>query len=131
MEAKIVSWYRAGKSYGREEAHAIDVHSYVSLDKAATFGKLMWAAGVEHDADLAEEVVFVCDGAAWIWNLVETYYPNAVQIVDWYHACQYIHAVAEALSLSQVEKDNWITEMKSLLWNGEAEDIQALWDFAW
>jgi len=33
----------------------------------------MWATGVEHDADLAEEVVFVCDGAGWIWILVESY----------------------------------------------------------
>lgn len=122
MEAKIVSWYRAGKSYGREEAHAIDVHSYVSLDKAATFGKLMWAVGVEHDADLAEEVVFVCDGAAWIWNLVETYYPNAVQIVDWYHACEYLAAVGKALYPHDDDQaKNWFEQHKEILWEGETD----------
>jgi hypothetical protein len=26
------------------------------------------------------------DGAEWIWNLVEQYFPGAVQIVDLYHA---------------------------------------------
>ena len=96
-EAKIVSWYQAGKPYGEDELRAMNTRSYISLDKAAAFGKLMWATGVQHDADLTEEVVFVCDGAAWIWKLVEKYYPKAVQIVDWYHACEYLAAVANAL----------------------------------
>jgi hypothetical protein len=122
MEAKIVSWYRAGKPYGREEAQAIDLHSYISLDKAATFGKLMWAAGVEHDADLAEEIVFVCDGAAWIWNLVEMYYPNAVQIVDWYHACEYLAAVGKALYPHDDDLAmNWFEQHKEFLWEGETD----------
>lgn len=50
----------------------------------------MWARGVEAKADLAPELVFVCDGAAWIWKLGERYYPGAVQIVDWYHAARRI-----------------------------------------
>ena len=122
-EAKTVCWYQVGSRYGSSELHAQEIAYYTSLKPAETFGELLWGTGIQHQADKADELIFVCDGAIWIWNLVKQYFPHAVQIVDWYHACQYIHAVAEALSLSQVEKDNWITEMKSLLWNGEAEDI--------
>ena len=28
-------------------------------------------------------MIFLGDGAAWIWNLVAQYFPNAIQIVDW------------------------------------------------
>ncbi len=45
----------------------------------------------------AEEVVAIGDGAHWIWNLVEEHFPGAVQVVDWYHASQYIWKVANAV----------------------------------
>ena len=122
-EAKTVSWYQVGTRYGGEEQHAQEIAYYTSLEPAETFGSLLWGTGVHHQVDRAEELIFVCDGAAWIWKLVELYFPGAVQIVDWYHACQYLYAVAEALLLSQSEKDNWITNMKTLLWDGQIVDI--------
>ena len=121
-EAKIVSWYQTGKPYGVDELRAVDIHSYISLDKAASFGKLMWASGVKHDADLTEEVIFVCDGAAWIWKLIEKYYPQAVQIVDWYHACEYLAAVASALHPNDEEQaKQCFADLKELLWEGETQ----------
>ena len=42
----------------------------------------MWATGCAAQADLTRELVFVCDGAVRIWNLITTHYPKAVQIVD-------------------------------------------------
>jgi hypothetical protein len=122
-EAKTVSWYQVGPRYGREELHAREIAYYTSLEPAETFGSLLWGTSVHHQADRADELIFVCDGATWIWKLVTHHFPNAVQIVDWYHACQYLHAVAEALSLSQSKIDNWLNEMKSLLWEGQIELI--------
>jgi hypothetical protein len=122
-EAKTVSWYQVGPRYGREELHAREIAYYTSLEPADTFGSLLWGTGVHHQVDRADELIFVCDGATWIWKLVTHHFPKAVQIVDWYHACQYLHAVAEALSLSQSDTDNWLNEMKTLLWEGRVELI--------
>lgn len=36
------------------------------------------------------QVVFVGDGARWQWSWVEAEYPNAVQILDYYHAMEHI-----------------------------------------
>jgi hypothetical protein len=37
--------------------------------------------------------VFIADGAKWIWNWTEEYYPNAIRILDFYrckeHLCQF------------------------------------------
>jgi len=120
-EAKTVSWYQVGPRYGKAELHAKDIAYYTSLEPAETFGELLWGTGVHHQVDRSSELIFVCDGAAWIWKLVTQYFPNAIQIVDWFHACQYLHAVADELSPS--EKDSWLTEMKTCLWEGQIEDI--------
>lgn len=38
----------------------------------------------------ANQIVFVGDGARWQWSWVESEYPNAVQILDFYHAMEHI-----------------------------------------
>jgi hypothetical protein len=122
-EAKLISWYQVGLRYGQNELHAQDVHHYASLEEAAKFGDLVWATAVEHQADRSEELVFVCDGAAWIWKLIEQHFPQAVQIVDWYHACQYLFPVAETLFEHPQQRTEWVSEMKAFLWAGEVEAV--------
>jgi hypothetical protein len=122
-EAKTVSWYQVGARYGRCELHAVDIHYYTSLKEAASFGELLWGTAVQHRADQAQELVFVCDGAPWIWKLVEHYFPQAVQFVDWYHACQYLYPVAEALFSAQDQQEDWVAAMKEHLWAGDVEAV--------
>lgn len=45
----------------------------------------------------AAEVVVVADGGHWIRHLVAERFPEATQIVDWYHASQYLWRVAHAV----------------------------------
>jgi hypothetical protein len=37
------------------------------------------------------------DGAPWIWNLADEFFPGAVQIVDLFHAKEYLSKVAKAI----------------------------------
>jgi hypothetical protein len=103
--------------------HARDIQYHISLEAAAGFSDLVWATALEYQADRAEELVFVCAGAAWIWKLVEHNFPQAVQIVDWYHACQYLYPLAEALYQTPEQQTAWVSQMKALLWEGEVETI--------
>ena len=123
QEVKTVCWYQAKSRYGDDLLHAQDIAYYSSLKNAEDFGELLWGTGVHHRADQARKLIFVCDGAAWIWKQVEKFFPNAVQIVDWYHASQYLHAVANALLLPEDEQKSWLIEMERVLWNGEVETI--------
>jgi hypothetical protein len=122
-EAKLVSWYQAGHRYGSPEPHALEKVYHISLAEAAAFGQLLWGTAVDYQADRAAELVFVCDGAAWIWKLVEYYFPDALQIVDWYHACQYLYPLAEALFSAAQQQQAWLAEMKALLWEGQVATI--------
>jgi hypothetical protein len=44
------------------------------IAEAKQFGKLLWATGCSACADCVRELVFVCDGATWIWKLISHYY---------------------------------------------------------
>lgn len=75
----------------------------VNLDYRAVLGPVdefspaLWALAVERQVPQAADVAVVADGADWIWNLTADLFPDAVQIVDWYHATQHLAGAAEAL----------------------------------
>ena len=94
---------------------------FCDIDKAEQFGKLLWATGCAVGADRARILVFICDGAVWIWNLIAHYFPNAVQIVDWYHAADRLKRIAEEAFSNLVERQAWLEGVTEDLWQGRVE----------
>ena len=96
---------------------------FCDIAESEQFGKLVWATGCSAYADCARELVFVCDGAVWIWNLVAQYYPNAIQIVDWYHAEDRLKRVATEAFTTSEEHDPWLKKITEDLWQGNIESV--------
>jgi hypothetical protein len=64
------------------------------------------------------------DGAAWIWNLAQKYYPSAAHVVDWWHAKQHIYAAADVLHPNAPDAaEIWAKDRSDLLYLGMAGDI--------
>ena len=136
-ELKSVAWYRVEKvdSYRSKRHHpkrvgeqnhlqAHEISYACDIREAEAFGPLVWATGWKRRADLQEELIFICDGASWIWHLVEKYFPNAIQIVDWYHASQYLSPVAEAAFGSQTPQAmDWLQQARTDLWDGRIPEL--------
>ena len=132
-ELKNIAWYRVEKvrSYQKRRRHARrvgeqtdlqaqDITYHCDFKTGAEFGDLFWASACHRKADLYAELVFVCDGAVWIWKLIERHFPHAVQIVDWYHASEYLPPVAEAaFSPGTPQYHAWLENARSLLWEGQ------------
>lgn len=69
--------------------------------------------------------MFIGDGLAWLWNLCDEYFPNAVQILDYMHAKSHLYDVAKA-AFGDTETDAieaWIQETKPLLYEGNITDL--------
>jgi hypothetical protein len=49
----------------------------------------------------------------------------ATQIVDWYHACQYLAPVAEAAFTDPTQRDAWVEQTKAALWEGRLDEVIA------
>lgn len=122
-ELKSLSWYRVGAVYGQEEHKAQEISYHCEIATAQDFGRLLWATGVKRLADKARELIFVCDGAAWIWKLVSYYFPDAIQIVDWYHACEYLTPIADAIFPHETDRQKWLQKVKDWLWYGRTQQV--------
>lgn len=44
-----------------------------------------------------EQTVVIGDGSHWIWNLCDELFPDAVQVLDYYHMCENVYCYAKYL----------------------------------
>jgi hypothetical protein len=105
------------------EIQATDISYYCDIQEAHQFGDLLWATGCQRQAQLADELIFLGDGAEWIWNLVQAHYPEAIQIVDWFHATEYIAPVAKAAFSDEDRCQAWIEQVRHDLWHGDLDAV--------
>ena len=76
------------------------LESASTLDTAATrspFAQRVWREATRRRFCQAQRTVVLGDGALWIWNIAGDQFPGATQIVDRYHAKQYLSEVGKAL----------------------------------
>jgi hypothetical protein len=127
-DLKVVAWFETDKPppdtpNGDWEIKAKEMTYHCNFIEAKAFGKLLWATGFRRKALQASELVFLGDGAEWIWNLVQNHYPQAVQIVDWFHAAERLGDVAKAAYKSPDERERWRQRMRQFLWDGQVERV--------
>ena len=77
-------------------------------------------------SDRAQQRVILGDGAPWIWNLADEFFPGAVQIVDLFHAKGHLCDVAKAIygegsDLAQ----QWSKQRREELDDGQIDAILA------
>ena len=136
-ELKNIAWYRVEpiRSYQKRRRHARrvgeqnhlqaqEITYHCDIQTPEQLSALFWASACQRKADLYEELVFVCDGAVWIWKLIERHFPHAIQIVDWYHASEYLPPIAEAaFGCGTQPYQDWLENTRSLLWEGRIADL--------
>ena len=82
---------------GDEDVDRSGPKRYVSAQEPADdFMARLYVEALEAGVHRAEEVVVLGDGAEWIWNHAPVHFPGAIEIVDYWHACQHIHDLAKA-----------------------------------
>ncbi len=60
----------------------------------------------------------VCDGAPWIWKHVETLFPHARQVLDYYHCAEYLHKVAKTQYGASEQALHWVEATLTRLYLG-------------
>lgn len=88
------------------------------------FGAHVSAEAQQRGEANAIKIVVLGDGAVWIWNLANAYFPEAVQIIDWYHASEHIWEFARTLYEGDEERcKTWVDEQLGLLGEGQVERL--------
>lgn len=96
-----LEWFecRAGliRSVSREErqnGRPVSFHTGGVCTPDALFDQL--GATYQKAVPAGTICVFVADGARWIWDRARLYFPQAIQVLDFYHACDHIDSAATA-----------------------------------
>ncbi len=116
-------------SGGTPSVRTESIRYVAGRQNAAAFGKKLYALALQsgiYQKDInTQEIVFIGDGAAWIWNLCKEYFPNAVQIVDYPHAVSHLYDVAK-LVFEETETElfeAWIKETECFLHDGNIAEV--------
>ncbi|MGH2643031.1 MAG: hypothetical protein ACRDE2_03715 [Chitinophagaceae bacterium] len=76
---------------------------------------------------LKDRLVLINDGAVWIHNWCKDMYPNAVHVLDYYHASEHLHEFVGLTFKDAEAGKNWAQEQKNkLLESKTTEVIQAI-----
>lgn len=91
---------------------------------------LMLASLQGLDITSARRVLFVADGASWIWRRVPGLLKalgltdeKVQQLIDFWHAVEYLGKIADSKSLSGAKKKRWLTTQKKRLLRGEIGSV--------
>ena len=91
---------------------------------------MLWAYLGALGVHEAKQVIFVADGAKWIWRrtfwlwaAVGLAFEKVVEVVDWYHAVETLHAIAKACRWGERRRKAWVRKVQGYLYRGDVERV--------
>jgi hypothetical protein len=100
--------------------------SYVgAIETAEEFGPRIYAEAVRRGLNRAQKVVQLGDGALWIRGIGDEQFPNAIQIVDLFHAFEYLWDVGKLVYGTGEIVTRWFKIQKDELKEGDVEKVIA------
>jgi hypothetical protein len=104
-----------------------DSTTYVgAIETAEPFGARLYAEAWQRGWARAQKKVVMGDGAEWIWNIADQHFPDAIQIVDLYHARQHLWELAAQLYPNDSPRQHrWVMVRQDKLDNGQIETLVA------
>jgi hypothetical protein len=128
-EAKVAALYETEEvtnSRKPDEPYikAKEIEYYADMANAQHFTRLVWLKAQERGISHTEEVILLGDGAPWIWLRLGLLFPQAIQILDWNHAKDYLVQVAQSVFGPGTQPGTvWLKRELDLLWDGKVRQV--------
>ena len=75
-----------------------------TVDKIERFAPQFISFAKSYGVCSSADVVFLADGAPWLWNMQKKLCPNAICIIDFYHATEHLNKIVDILRFHSVDK---------------------------
>lgn len=130
VRAKRAQWrgqWREAKGfrlYLLDEERIIHLLSWHQGQTEEQLGEALQA--VKNSGALPRDSVRVCvvaDGAEWLWKHVQAVFPQARQVLDYYHCAQYVHKIATAQYGPTVQAQEWVEATMTRLYFGKVQAV--------
>jgi hypothetical protein len=108
-----------------ERQHKILEKEYISyIGSVSEFKKHLFALALRNGYGHYKETVILSDGATWIRNMVEELFPDAQQILDFYHLCENVNTFAKHLfKMDESKYRPWAKDICSKLKKGYFQHV--------
>jgi hypothetical protein len=123
-----VEWHemKMGVYYGIEQAvvkengrgQLADKVVVSTLGDAVELGQRLHWEALRAGLGRAKNLEMLADGSAWIWNLKQDRWKNAVEVLDFYHASQHVWGLGRSLKGDQQAKE-WVEPLLHQLRHGK------------
>lgn len=78
---------------------------------------------LESYGNLKERLVFINDGATWIRQWIEDAFPDAISILDLYHAFEHLYLFVNSFFDDKEKAKKWIEKHKALLLESKVKQV--------
>ena len=98
----------------------VHVLSWHQVQSEADLGKAL--KQIKDAGLIPEEAVRLCvigDGADWIWKNVQVLFPDATQVLDYFHCSEYLHRMAYAQYGHTLQALEWVEATLTRLYLGQ------------
>lgn len=97
---------------------------HATQDRVEDFREMVSLEAQKRGVETAAVLVFVGDGAAWVWKTAQELFPKATQVLDWYHAMEHVWAVGRAkFGGKEQELWAWVMKRETDLYNGKVQAV--------
>ena len=105
--------------------HALTRKEYVSyIGPVEEFKKHLLACAIRNGYGSYKETVLIGDGATWIRNMKEEFFPDAQQILDFYHLCENVNGYAKSIfNMDESRYRPWAEQICAALKAGKYRDV--------
>jgi Uncharacterised protein family (UPF0236) len=116
------AWYEAKglRFYLLDGDRIVHVLTWHQVQGEATLGKALQT--IKDAGLIAQETVRLCvigDGADWIWKHVQALFPEATQVLDYFHCSEYLHRMAYAQYGHTLQALEWVEATLTRLYLGQ------------
>lgn len=102
----------------------IEQHSYqAGLWEADTAGQHQYVEALRRGVPECFKVSAVADGAAWIERITTENFPDAVQIVDWFHGAEKMWFIGKHYYPDPAQREVWVNRQLDALWQGRTHSV--------
>jgi hypothetical protein len=125
-ECKIGVVYQARQDEKGKDSRVLQSDYVATLSGVEVLEPLLATLAHEKGHHQAREIVVLGDGAAWIWQVAAKQFPGAVQIVDFFHACDHLASYSEArFGKESAEGKSWQKARQAELKSGQLNAVLA------
>jgi hypothetical protein len=109
-----------GRPRRAQEVRTRDLSYFSRMTDHETFTRLALVETQRRGTETAGVVCAVSDGALWIQACIDHHRPDAVRILDWPHAVEYLGAAAKVVFGPETPAATaWLTQQKETLLHGD------------